>query len=394
MKHHPRVVLRKNLASSIRSGHPWLYQDAVEPPHDLGTGTVVDVVTRDGKFVARGLWDAHSPIAVRIWTTTETEKLDFELARRRVESALDLRRHLVGLGDTEALRLIHGEADRMPGIVCDYYAKTCVFKLDSAAVRWLLPAIVNQIVQSPFSVDHAVLRQSSRTDGEPAVLEPLLGNIPTDTIHITENGIMLEVDIARGHKTGLYLDQRDNRRRIQQLSAGMRVLNVFSYTGGFSVAAACGGADSVTSVDIGAPVIAAAKRNFRLNGLDPELDAYTFVTADVFQWLDKSRDPYDLVIVDPPSMAPSAASLKAAERAYRKLNALALLRVAPGGILFTASCSSHITETQLINIVGESAEDAKRQVRIVEFRGAAPDHPVLPSFPEGRYLTGLLLYVD
>lgn len=394
MKYAPRIVLRKNLTASIRSGHPWIYKDALETAQDLRTGAVVDVVTPDGKFVARGLWDAHSPIAIRIWTTNESQAVDFELAKRRVQTAIDLRRHLVEYGETNALRLVHGENDRLPGIVCDYYAGTCVFKLDTASSRWLLPTVVETISESLFSVENAVLRHSTRSDGEMPTLECLHGNIPTSPIHITEHGILLEVDIARGHKTGLYLDQRDSRRRVRQLAGGMRVLNLFSYTGAFSVAAACGGAETVTSIDIGSPVIAAAKRNFLLNGLNPEDEAYTFVTADAFQWLDHNRDPYDLVVVDPPSMAPSAASVKAAERAYRKINALALLRTAPGGVIFTASCSSHITESQWVQIIGESALDAKRHVRIAEFRGAGPDHPVLPSFPEGRYLTGLLLYVD
>ncbi|MCE7939865.1 hypothetical protein DCC79_16535, partial [bacterium] len=213
-------------------------------------------------------------------------------------------------------------------------------------------------------------------------------------IAIREHGLAFEVDVVRGHKTGFYLDQRENRRRVRDLAAGRRVLNVFAYTGGFSVAAAAGGARAVTTVDIAAPVLDAARRNFALNGLDPDAPHHRWHTGDAFAFLADCRDRYDLVVVDPPSMAPSRASLDRALAAYRQLNTLALACAAPGALVLTCSCSSHVTAEHLRDGVADAAAAARRNVRILERRGAGPDHPLQPGFPEGDYLQALLLYVE
>jgi 23S rRNA (cytosine1962-C5)-methyltransferase len=282
-----------------------------------------------------------------------------------------------------------------------------VIQLDSPAVEPWLDVLTRAILGTSDGLRRVVLRPRGRKSGQPgSPLRALAGPPLEDPLIIQEHGLRFEVDIARGHKTGFYLDQRENRRRIRDLAAGRRALNLFAYTGGFSVAAAAGGAVAVTSVDISRPVIEAARRNVALNGWEarePDLTglierfagppAFRFVAADAFEFLKQSTDAFDLVVVDPPSMAPSKAALDAALASYRKLNVLALARVAPGGLLFTASCSSHVTADHLRDVVGAAAGDARREVRILESGGAGPDHPTLPGFAEGGYLKTLLLFV-
>lgn len=201
----------------------------------------------------------------------------------------------------------------------------------------------------------------------------------------------MEVDVLLGHKTGLYLDQRENRRLVRGLADGRRVLNLFAYTGGFSVAAAAGGARRVVSVDVGRPLAAAASRNFGLNALPESL--HHFVVADAFAYLAEASERFDLIVIDPPSMAPSAAAVPGALRAYTRLNTLALGRAEPGALVLTCSCSSHVTQDHLLAVLRDAAAAARRTVRVVDVRGAGQDHPVVPGFPEGRYLHALLAHV-
>ncbi len=425
---HPQVGLRKDLTRSIRAGHPWLFAHALAVPPDLRTGRVVDVVDRRGHFVARGLYDADSPIGVRVWTLDAGETLDAALIARRVAAAAAVRRAVVDPAGTDAFRLVHGEGDGLPGLVCDRYADTAVLQLDSGALEPWLGAVVDAVRAADGAVRRVVLRRQARrgrrgrggdgaggdarhghgrgggvgrgdTEGDdgqaiPGDVEVLHGPPLAGPIAMREHGLAFEVDVARGHKTGFYLDQRESRRRVRDLAAGRRMLNVFAYTGGFSVAAAAGGAAAVTSVDIGAPVIEAARRNVALNGLDPDAGAFRWHVGDAFAFLAACREPFDLIVVDPPSMAPSRASLDRALSAYRQVNTLALGCAAPGALVLTCSCSSHVTADLLRDAVADAALSARRAVRILERRGAGPDHPLAPGFPEGDYLQALLLYVD
>jgi len=430
--HHPAVTLRKDLSRAIRGGHPWLFAEALAVPaglqvvHDggadqaasnartdgaaLASGTIVDVVNRGGRFIARGVYDPASPIAVRIWTLDAGEEIDARLIRGRVQAARSLRQGVIDPATTDAYRLLHGEGDRLPGIVCDVYADTAVIQLDTDAVRRFVPPLTKAIRQAVPEIRRVVMRwrivlrrraatrrrapdHGGATAGTMGGVEVLAGPPLDGPILVREHGLRFEVDIARGQKTGFYLDQRKNRRRARELAAGRRVLNLFAYTGGFSVAAAIGGARRVTTVDAAAPAIEAARRNFALNGLEPGAAAFTFVVADAFDYLAACRETFDLVIVDPPSMAPSKAALDRALAAYRRLNALALARVARGGLLFTASCSSHVTEARFEAAVRAAAADAGRTVRVVERAGAGGDHPVLAGFAEGGYLKGLWVEV-
>ena len=234
-------------------------------------------------------------------------------------------------------------------------------------------------------------RLGAGTDAK-STLRTLAGAAPSEPLVIREHGVAFQVDIAHGHKTGLYLDQRENRRLVRDLAGGRRVLNLFSYTGGFSLAAALGGARRTVSVDLAAPAIEAARENFALNGLS--LEGHEFVAADVFEYLASADESFELVVLDPPSMAPNARARHAALRTYTRLNTAALGRAAPGALFLTASCSSHVSLDDFLAVLRDAALEARRTVRVIDIRGAGPDHPVPAGFPEGRYLKVVLAYVE
>lgn len=392
------ATLERDLSRAIGSGHPWLYREAISMPPTTEPGAVVLIKDRRGRPVALGIADPASPIAVRVWTYRRGERIDDDLIDARVASAAALRRALIDEATTDAFRLLNGEGDRTPGVVCDIYADTAVLRPDTPSVERLLPVFARAIAREVPAVRRVLRRDPARhadmDERVTTLLGPPLEDGPGATLVVREHGMRFEADPVRGHKTGLYLDQRDNRARVRALSAGRSVLNLFSYTGGFSVAAAMGGAATVTTVDVGAPVVEAARRNFALNGLDPDDPRWRFVADDAFAFLDAETDSYDLIVLDPPSMAPNAASLDRALATYRRANEQALRHLAPAGLMLTASCSSHVTETHLTEVVRDAARAAGRSVRILEHRGAGPDHPVLPAFPEGRYLSALLIHAD
>jgi 23S rRNA (cytosine1962-C5)-methyltransferase len=383
----PRVLLRKPLERSLRAGHPWLYADAVQAPRGLATGAVVDIVSRDGKFAARGLYDAHSPIAVRVYTMSTGEAVDAALVRARLEAALRARRGAFDAHATDAFRWCNGEGDFLPGVVVDVYASVAVVRLDGEAVRVLRDAVTAALVAAgrPIGIHHVY----ERARGEKG--EALHGGAPPSPVEVRELGVRWAVDVVRGQKTGFFLDQRENRAAVRPYAAGVEVANLFGYTGGFSVHAALAGAARVATVDSAAPALASARDNFQLNGIDPA--RHEFAAEDAFDWLTRARGDgrrFGLVVVDPPSFAPSERARPQALKAYRELNALALSVVAPGGVLAAASCSSHVTMDDFVGALRDAAVDARRPLRLLELRGQPADHPTLPAFPEGRYLKFVL----
>jgi 23S rRNA (cytosine1962-C5)-methyltransferase len=383
----PRVRLRKELARSLRAGHPWIYADALEAPSGLPTGSVVDVVGREGRFLARGLYDARSPIAVRVATLDRDEAVDEALVRRRVEAALAARRDLVDPETTDAFRWLNGEGDLLPGVVVDVYARVAVLRLDGEAVRVWREAVARAVAQigRPLGIEHVFERSRGQ------VGEPLAGGPPPVPVEIREHGVRFAVDVVKGQKTGFFLDQRENRHLVRGLSSGKEVVNLFAYTGGFSVYAALGGARRVVTVDSAAGAVAQAEANFALNGLAAA--RHKAVCADAFAWLDEARRAgrrFELVIVDPPSFAPSEKALPRAVAAYRDLLALALGVLAPAGLVAAASCSSHVGLDDFLGALRDAADKARRPLRLHEVRGQPGDHPSLPAFPEGRYLKFVL----
>jgi 23S rRNA (cytosine1962-C5)-methyltransferase len=376
-----RVRLVKELAARARAGHPWIYRDALAPA-TARDGEVVEVVDRGGQPVARGFWDARSPIAVRVLARAGT---DLDVAAR-VESACRLR--VAARIDADGLRLLHGEGDFVPGLVLDAYAGTGVLRFDGAGAEAFWRPRLDEVLAGCERGGFPLARVWARAGAGAG--EAVRGERP-GVIVMREGDARYEVDVVHGQKTGFFLDQRDNRALVGRMSAGLEVLNLFSYTGGFSIAAALGGAKKVTSVDIAAPAIAAARRNFARN----RLESHEFHAVDVFDMLAAAGSRrWDIVVCDPPSFAPSAKALAGALAAYRKLNAAAARVVAPGGLLATASCSSHVTPAAFQEAVALGLRDAGREGKILDVRGAGADHPTLPAFPEGRYLKFLLVAVD
>jgi 23S rRNA (cytosine1962-C5)-methyltransferase len=388
------LELRKDLARHLRAGHPWVFRKAVErAPRSLPAGAIVDVV-EDGRFVARGYHDPHSAIAVRILTRDAAEEVDDAFWRRRVRRAVALREALVR--GTTGMRLVHGENDGLPGVVVDRYADFAVLKLYSAGLTPHRAAVVEALRSEVPGLAGVLGRDEIPRDEESeegaGTGRVLWGAPPPDRVEIEELGMRLLVDVRRGQKTGLFLDQRENRRLVRDLSAGRGdALNLFGYTGGFSVAAALGGARHVVTVDQDADAIALARENFRVNGLDPA--DHAFATGDAFELLRRYRTQgrlFDLVVCDPPAFAKSQKAVEGAVAGYASLNRAALQVLAPGGLLVTASCSARVSAEQFYDAVKEAAFKARIDVLLVDERRQPPDHPVSPQFREGRYLKCLV----
>ena len=389
----PTVVVPDRLTSHVAAGHPWLYADAVPAVSGARTGELVTLLGQGRRPIGQAIYDADSPIALRVLTTRRGEQAGPELWHRRITEALALRRGTLDLRSTDAFRLLHGEGDRLPGVVVDHYAGFLVLKLDTPA--WLphlddLRDTLNHVVRP-----RGIYFKGISGEREAAAPRTLSGEDPPEHIPVREHGMRLLVDVRRGQKTGLFLDQRENRAVVRQVGRGRTVLNLFSYTGGFSLAAALGGATHVTSVDLAKGAVEGARQNFIANDLDPT--AHGFVAADAFDHLAAcaaSKEMFDLVIVDPPSFAPRKQALRAAEAAYTKLNAAAIRQVVPGGLVACASCSSHVPMDMFLQILRESARVARRALRVLEVRQEPADHPTPLHFPEGRYLKFVLAVAE
>jgi 23S rRNA (cytosine1962-C5)-methyltransferase len=389
-RHEPTikdVVLRTaRAAEHLMRGHPWVWRESVARGLDeVSAGDEVQIVAPDGAPVGRGLVDPASPIAVRVWTRGRAP-LDDALWKARIEHACDVRRRLFAGAATDAYRVVHGEGDRMPGFVVDRYGSVAVVRTDGDAAAARIGDFARAFGTAVEALGVRTLVRRTGAKGEAPRLEGLRGPPPPDTIVVRELGVPFVVDLARGQKTGAFLDQRDNRGRVGELARGRRVLNLFSYAGGFSVHAARGGATHVTSVDVAAAAHATAQATFRAAGVDPSRHA--FATADVRAFLDAAAgrgERWDLVISDPPSYAPSEKARPRALAAYRALHAACAKVLAPGGILCAASCSSHVDAEAFASTLDDEVL-GDRGLSMLELRGAGPDHPTVPAFPEGRYL--------
>lgn len=382
------AVLRKKLERAIAQGHPWIWRDALYAT-SWEPGSVTEIRDPRGKFLARGIAD-EGALGVRVWTTEENQALDAELVATRFEEAASLRRRVLP-ANTSGLRLLHGEGDRVPGIVCDVYGAVAVVKLDGAGIERWREVVIDALAKPLRSLGVATLVLRGGRRGETRH-EVIWGPPPEVPLAFEERGMTLWVDVLHGQKTGMFLDHRDSRARVRECSSGAKVLNLFGYTGGFSIAAGLGGASFVDTVDLAQPALDLAERGWRSNGL--EATRHRCHRADAFAFLDHAaarRERWDVIIADPPSFAPSEEALEAALASYRKLHAACLGVLAQGGLYLAASCSSHVRRAAFDESILAAAARVRRPLQLLDSWGAAPDHPRLPAFPEGDYLKSTLV---
>lgn len=394
-----KVFLRAGKERSALRRHPWLFEDAIARLEGRARpGDTVEVLAHGGRALGRAAWSPDARVRARFWSFDPAETIDDAFFKRRVARAVARRRALPELAHQDGLRLIHAESDGLPGVIADRYGDTAVVQLNSAGAEKWRRAIIGALVQAA-----GCRRVYERSDSESRAQEGLApvtgwvwGEPPDGPVGVEEHGIRLAVDIAGGHKTGFYLDQRDNRRLLRGLAAGRRVLNCFCYTGGFSLQALAGGAAEVLSIDSSGPALDQARANLALNPALPAERA-EWLRADVFEALREFRAAgrsFGLIVLDPPKFAPSAAHAEQAARAYLDINLLGFRLLEPGGLLMTYSCSGGMGTERFQKIVASAALDAGREARILGRLQAAADHPVGLAYPEGEYLKGLLVQVD
>jgi len=387
-----RITLKPAREKSLIRRHPWIFASAIQAvDKEPGSGSTVDLLSSKGDFLARASYSPHSQIRARAWTFTD-EAVDSEFFRKRIRSAIQLRRELKLADQSDSYRLIHGESDGIAGLIVDRYKDVLVLQSLTAGCEFWKETLADLLVE-----ETGVRDVHERSDADVRELEGLqpinsaLRGTPHVHVHISEHGLKFKVDIVTGHKTGFYLDQRANRRRVGELALGRDVLNCFCYTGGFSLNALANGAKSVLSIDSSADALALLEENLEFNDL--RADRHTSMEGDVFQLLRKFRDEnrsFDLIVLDPPKFAPTAAHAEKASRAYKDINLLAFKLLRSGGILVTFSCSGGVDAALFQKIVASAALDAGVDATIIEHLSQGADHPISLHFPEGAYLKGLI----
>ncbi len=392
-----QIILKKNREKSIINRHPWIFSGAIQRVEgDPKNGDIVDIWDKNARFLGRGIISLNSQIRVRILTWRHNETIDAGFWMRRVKRAVDGRAALANSVATTAYRLIHAEADGVPGLIVDRYGPWLIAQFLSVAAERHKAEIIAALTEctAPQGIYERSDTYTRKLEGLVPVTGPLWGEVPPDQIQIEENGLQFFVDVKGGQKTGFFLDQRENRKRIMPYATGKEILNTFSYSGGFSVYAAAAGAGRIMNVDTSEPAHKLAEQNMWLNGFENRDD--TYATADVFKLLRAYRDQrwtFDVIILDPPKFARNASQIKAASKGYKDINLLAMKLLRPGGILVTFSCSGAINGMLFQKILFGAAVDAKRDVQILEYLHQGSDHPVLLSFPEAAYLKGFICRV-
>jgi 23S rRNA (cytosine1962-C5)-methyltransferase len=387
------LVLKKGRERSLKRRHPWIFSGAVEKAGGK-PGETLQVRDIAGNPLALAAYSPKSQIRARVWTFDPAATIDGNFFKERIRMAVALREQLPASRHTNAMRLVHGESDGLPGLIVDRYADVLVAQFLAAGVEGFRDPILDALLERTGC--EAIFERSDAEVRNLEGLEPrtgfVRGNRNASRCPIIEYGLNFRVDVEQGQKTGFFLDQRENRQRVRALAAGRAVLDGFSYTGGFSIAALAGGARQVTAIESSAPALAVAKDNLAANPLDAS--KVEFVQADVFAHLRTLRDKnakFDLIVLDPPKFAPTAAQAKNAARAYKDINLLAFKLLSPGGPLATFSCSGGVSAELFQSIVAGAALDAGGEAKIIERFTAAADHPVALEFPEGDYLKGLLV---
>ncbi len=393
-----QVIINPGREKSILHHHPWVYSGAIQKVSgNPKGGETVDLINNRGEFLARGAYSHESKIRVRIWTWNPEFAIDREYIFHLLETAITNRKDKISLQSTNAYRLVHGESDNFPGLIVDRYHDTLVMQcLSYGAEMWreviadcLLELTGATCIYERSDVDIRTL------EGLPLRSGIIKGEDPLTEVVISENGLDFLVDVKQGQKTGFFLDQRQNRLAVRQLAQGKEILDCFCYTGGFSISALAGGAQSVVGVDSSGDAISIGKKQVLLNHLDQE--RMSWMLGDVFVVLRGLRDrdqKFDLIVLDPPKFASSVSQVEKAARGYKDINLLAMKLLRPGGYLATFSCSGSVSADLFQKIVAGAALDAGVNAQIVAQLHQAEDHPILLSFPEGAYLKGLILQIN
>ena len=388
------LYLKPGREKSLLRRHPWIFSGAVaRVDGNPAAGATVDLLAAGGQFLARAAYSPSSQIRARVWTFDQSEPVDAAFFRRRIGNAIAARAAWHMPPGTNALRLIHAESDDLPGLIVDRYADMLVIQFLSAGIEFWRETIADILLE-----ETGLQSIYERSDADVRELEgllqrtgPLRGTIPYSPFTILENHLKFTVNLETGHKTGFYLDQRENRLRVRSLAECRDVLDCFCYTGGFTVNALAGGAKSVLSVDASADALALCRQNVAINSLN--VSSHSVMEGDVFQLLRKFRDEarsFDLIVLDPPKFAPTAAQAEKAARGYKDINLLAFKLLSAGGLLVTCSCSGGVDAALFQKIVASAALDAGVEAQILAHLEQAPDHPVALHFPEGAYLKGLV----
>jgi len=389
------LILKAGREKSLLRRHPWIFSGAIQHvDNEPLLGGTVDLLSSNKQFLARASYSPTSQIRARVWTF-EDEPVDKEFFRKRIRKAIDTRYSLSDSRDTDSFRLIYAESDGIPGLIVDRYGDVLVLQSLTAGSEFWKETLADLLLEETgFST---IYERSDADVRELEGLEPkvglLRGVLPNSRITIHESGLKFNVNLESGHKTGFYLDQRPNRLRVRELAKDKDVLDGFCYTGGFTVNALAGGAKSVLSIDSSADALALAKENVELNGFP--IEKTNLLEGDVFQLLRKFRDEnrsFDMIILDPPKFAPTAAQAERATRGYKDINLLAFKLLRPGGLLVTFSCSGGVDAGLFQKIVAGAALDASVEAQMIEHLAQGPDHPVSLHFPEGAYLKGLICY--
>ncbi len=392
------VKLKKGRDKSFNRKHPWIFSGAVDSVKDVNqNGETVKIISGDGKILGFGSYSEHSQISIRVLTFNPDEIINKSFFQQRIENAAQFRNLIIDNKLTNAYRIINAESDFLPGLIVDKYDDFLVCQFLSTGAEFWKKDIVEILINifNPtgiFERSDAVVREKEGLQQSKGVL---YGKEPPELLEIFENGNKFLVDIKNGHKTGFYLDQRENRNLLEKYSAGNEILNCFSFTGGFSVYAIKAGASYVTNVDSSDEALLLADKNLFLNGIDSS--KYENVNEDVFKYLRKLRDSnkqFDVIVLDPPKFAESVSQVEKASRGYKDINLLALKLLKKNGTLFTFSCSGHISQELFNKIIADAAADSGREVHILKYLTQSPDHTMLTSFPEGLYLKGVVCKVN
>ena len=388
------LVLKPGREKSLLRRHPWIFSGAIHRVDGKpASGETINLLSFKGDFLARAAYSPHSQIRARVWTFDPDEEVDADFFRKRIQRAIAAR-HMWNIAQaSDAYRLIHAESDGLPGLIVDRYAELLVLQSLTAGTEFWKDTIAELLLEETGL--HTIYERSDADVRELEGLHPIVGilrgTIPISQITIEENNLKFNLNLESGHKTGFYLDQRQNRLRVRELAKGRDVLDCFCYTGGFTVNALEGGAKSVVAVDASAEALLLGRDNLALNGQQAE--SVEWCEGDVFQVLRKFRDEsrsFNLIVLDPPKFAPTAAQAKKAARGYKDINLLAFKLLRAGGILVTFSCSGGVDVALFQKIIASAALDAGVEAQLVEHLSQASDHPVALNFPEGAYLKGLV----